>query len=118
MRKQIAGYEGHHLHFTATVTNFGTRRGYRGPENAILLTNVRFGSNPPGYPESGTEATGHLWWTAGKWANNLKPEDRIEFAARIQTYLKEYQGPQDTTIPTDWSRPAKRRVQQKRRETL
>ena len=97
MKKELRKIEGQRIRFRATVKRFGRKRGWTIKEHGrkvgwqgtfpetILLTNVKAVKNPD-------IRNRRLWLTAGKWANELKVLDIIEFDARVDIYEKDYHG--------------------------
>jgi len=75
---------GERINVSATVERFGTKNGYHGPEPTILLRNVR--------DENGKILTDHIWFTRGKSWAYLVPGDKVSFSARVDSYVKGYQG--------------------------
>ena len=85
--------------FTATVSRFGKKNGWKGPLDTILLTEVK---------HDGKVVCDHLWFTCGKQFKslNLKEGDVITFSARVSSYIKGYKGYRedvyDHPISKDW----------------
>jgi hypothetical protein len=87
MREALKEREGKRGRFTGTVKRFGTKPAYKGPPIiTLLLIDVR--------DEAGTEVTDHIWFVVRKQLKELDPQpgDRIEFVARVKTYVKGYRG--------------------------
>ena len=87
MREGLKEREGKRGRFTGTVKRFGTKPAYRGPDIVtLLLVVVR--------DEAGTEVTDHAWFVVRKQLQelNAQPGDKIEFVARVKTYVKGYRG--------------------------
>lgn len=83
-RKELRKHLGVRLDVTATVERFGTKNGYKGPEPTILLKNVR--------DAYGNTLTDHLWFKKGKSWDAARPGCRVSFSARVDSYVKGYQG--------------------------
>jgi hypothetical protein len=87
MREVLQDREGKRGRFTATVKRFGSKPAYRGPNLiTLLLVDVR--------DEAGTVVTDHLWSVVRKQLKelSLQPGDKIEFTARVKSYVKGYRG--------------------------
>jgi len=97
-RKVLGERRGERFEVTATVERFGHRNGYRGPEETVLLRDVRDAT-------TGELLTDHLWFTVGKWAADLQPGGRIRFTARATPYEKGYFGRREDVA---LDRPAQR----------
>jgi hypothetical protein len=107
--------------FAVTVERYGFKPGWKGwLERTILLRDVCLVS-------TGATLCDHLWFTCGKQFErlNLEPGDRVEFDARVDSYVKGYQGRRaeelgEAWTQADWrlSRPTKiRRAVNKREAT-
>ena len=97
MRKNLEVCNGDRLRFEGVVSRFGWKNGYKGPLRTLLLRDVVF-------VEDGRDATGHLWFTCGKWSEELGVGDRIRFDARIDEYEKGYKGWREDV----WDAPVER----------
>lgn len=74
------------MRFAAVVERFGSKRNWHGfPETTILLKDVRF-------LKTGKLACDHLWFKHGKWALGLLEGHKFAFDARVDSYIKGYQG--------------------------
>jgi hypothetical protein len=74
------------MRFRATVERFGSRTGWKGyPEQTVLLTNLRFS-------DTDELAGDHLWFKCGRWSWELEVGTTFEFDARVDSYVKGYQG--------------------------
>jgi hypothetical protein len=86
MRDALKNNDGSRLRFRASVERFGSRSNWHGyPERTILLRDVRFVG-------SGELACDHLWFKEGDWAWELEVGTTFEFDARVDSYVKGYQG--------------------------
>jgi hypothetical protein len=84
MRTELKKLNGQRTSFTAVVERYGTKRAFRGdPLKTVLLRDVRYGD---------MVVTDHLWFTCGKWSEQLKIGDQFSFDARVGVYGKGYQG--------------------------
>ena len=108
-RHKLGALEGKRLRFQARIERRSEKPAYRGlPVPTLLLSGVSLA-------ETGDEVTDHLWFTAGKWAESLRPGDLIEFDARVDSYVKGYRGSrEDVHLPeeSDWhlERPTRVRI--------
>lgn len=80
--KQI-GRKDRHV-FTGVFERTGMKNGYKGPEETLLLLDVK--------DEHGNVVTDHLWFnfTKGFREANPEPGDVLEFRARVDSYVKGY----------------------------
>ena len=80
--------------YVGTVDEFGTRKGFKGLIDTILLINIKL---------EGSEEiiTDHLWFDLGKQFSdlNLQKGDIIAFNARVAKYKKGYYGGRELEIP-------------------
>ncbi len=80
--------------YVGTVDKFGTRKGFKGLIDTILLINIKL---------EGSEEiiTDHLWFDLGKQFSdlNLQKGDIIAFNARVAKYKKGYYGGRELEIP-------------------
>ncbi|SFQ56558.1 hypothetical protein SAMN05421853_11098 [Roseivivax halotolerans] len=83
-RKELRKHLGARLGVTATVARFGIKNGYKGPEPTILLKNVQ--------DADGNTLTDHLWFKKGKSWDAAQPGCKVSFSARVDSYVKGYQG--------------------------
>jgi hypothetical protein len=84
MRHGLKQIDGQRLRFSAKVVRFGTRKSFHGwPEPTILLGNLC---------QDGCTVSDHLWFKCGKWSKDLQEGDTFEFEARVDSYMKGYQG--------------------------
>ena len=88
MRKALKNIGSEERHtYVATFERTGTKNGYKGILETVLLTDVC---------EAGTNTliTDHLWFnnTKGFQAANLKKGDKVQFDARVESYEKGYKG--------------------------
>lgn len=76
--------------FCAEVERFGLKNGWKGPEQTILLKNIKLADGEK-------ILTDHLWFTVGKQfkALGLEEGDKISFDARVAQYKKGYWGDRD-----------------------
>jgi len=108
MRDELKRHDGSRMRFRARVERFGSRAGWKGyPEETILLTNVCFS-------DTNELACDHLWFKCGQWSWELEVGTAFEFDARVDSYLKGYQGRRAdelgfgvTTIDYHLERPSK-----------
>lgn len=87
MREVLQEREGKRGRFSGTVKRFGKKPAYKGPDLiTLLLVDVR--------DEADNEVTDHLWFVVRKQLKelNLQPGDKIEFTARVKSYIKGYRG--------------------------
>lgn len=101
MRKSLKKLNGQRMAFTGTFERFGTKPGWVGTEETILLVDIRDTEDNP--------ITDHLWFnlTKGFQALNLQPGDKVEFQARVRKYQKGYKGYRfeamlDSPVSTDY----------------
>jgi hypothetical protein len=96
-REKLKPLEGQRI----TVTALIERHAHTTPD-AYLLCDVRDAA-------SGSLLTDHLWIGIGKWADGFRPQDQIEFSARVIPYRKGWRGdpfraPEDAPLPSiDWA---------------
>lgn len=87
MRKALReiGSEQRHV-FRGTFARKGMKNGWNGPEETILLQDVK--------DKNGKILTDHLWFnnTLGFQDACLKEGDEVEFQARVSVYEKGYKG--------------------------
>ncbi|RGP36935.1 hypothetical protein [Pseudotabrizicola alkalilacus] len=76
--------DGERFAVTATVERFGSKSGYKGPVETILLTCVKDADGKP--------LTDHIWLARGKQWMAINPGDRVRFTARVDSYVRGYQG--------------------------
>ena len=88
MRNELMAIGSEERHtFKGVFERFGMKRGWKGrTETTVLLTDIR--------DTEGDKITDHLWFnlTKGFCQAHLKQGDIIQFEARVDTYLKGYQG--------------------------
>ena len=89
MRKELKKIEEERLVFTGTFERKGIKTGYKGPEETVLLRNIR--------DASGKLVTEHLWfnYTKGFAKHSLIPGCEVVFRARVKEYEKGYKGYRD-----------------------
>jgi hypothetical protein len=86
MRDELRKHDGSRMRFRATVERFGSRRGWNGySEDTFLLTDVRLS-------DTNELACDHLWFKCGQWSWELEVGTAFEFDARVDAYVKGYQG--------------------------
>lgn len=86
MRENLKTANGKRLRFTATVERFGTKPNWHGfPEKTLLLKDIRFA-------DTGIVACDHLWFKHGNWSVGLLANSTFSFDARVDSYVKGYQG--------------------------
>lgn len=86
MRDELGKHDGSRMRFREKVERFGSRAGWKGyPEETILLTNVCF-------TDTNEIACDHLWFKYGQWSWELEVGAMFEFDARVDSYVKGYQG--------------------------
>lgn len=87
MRLNLKSLEGERRRFVGAVDQYGSKRGHKGPEETILLKDIR---------DMATNdlLTDHAWLTVGKQLRKLRARtgDRLEFDATITSYTKGYSG--------------------------
>jgi hypothetical protein len=86
MRKKLKKLEEERLVFTGIFERKGFKNGYKGPEETILLRNIR--------DTDDNLITDHLWfnYTKGFAKHSLTPGYKITFRARVKEYEKGYKG--------------------------
>ena len=79
------GKDSRHI-FTGIFERIGTKNGYKGILQTVLLLDIR--------DESNNIITKHLWFNFTKGFQKAKMEkgDKIQFSARVSEYIKGYQG--------------------------
>lgn len=85
MRKELKKIDNERVIFLGKVERFGTKSNWHGfQEPTILLTDITF--------EDGKTACDHIWFKVGKTIEklNLKVGDKIQFEARVGSYVKGY----------------------------
>lgn len=89
------GSEERHI-FSGTFERYGTKSGYKGPTETVLLVNI--------CDEEGNIVSDHLWFnkTKGFVNANMRKGDIVSFEARVTEYQKGYKGNKDD-IPHDVS---------------
>jgi hypothetical protein len=82
MRDTFKNHIGKRMTFRATFLKWGSKQS-KWETDTILLEDI----TSPGDTEIYED---HLWFTAGKRFRDINPEhgDRIEFVARVDTYMK------------------------------
>lgn len=89
MRKSLKKREGERFRVRCQVERYGSKRGFKGNSiETILLKDLRDAA-------TGGVLDDHLWFTCGKWCQNIRMGDIIEFDARVGSYIKGYQGRRD-----------------------
>jgi hypothetical protein len=83
-RPELAKREGLRSRYTGTVERLGIKRSYGREKSTLLLRDVR--------TIDGILVTDHLWFTCGKWSDEIMIGDRIAFDARATSYEKGYAG--------------------------
>lgn len=108
LRKGLAARNGERFRVTACVQRFGSRRGWKGRDEPTILLVDLFDT------ATSKKLCDHLWFKKGKWSEGLNIGDWVCFDARVDTYVKGYQGDREDTIDapavsTDWrlGRPTK-----------
>lgn len=91
MRQELQKLNGCRARFRATVVRFGSKKAFKGPDKITLLVNDVY------LTKTNQKVTDHLWFVVGKSFDklDLKPDDMIEFDARVRTYKKGYRGRRD-----------------------
>ena len=116
-REQLRQINGQRMRFEATVERFGVKSGWRGSlDRTILLKNVRFAAD-------GATACDHLWFTTGEWSCGLEIGHTFEFDARVDSYMRGYQGRRAERLGLDYltldyhlTRPTKVSITRKTRQ--
>ena len=100
MRKALQKLGEHERHtFTAEFVRFGIKNGWKGDVPTVLFKDVKLGEK---------EVCDHLWFTCGKQFDSLglQAGDRVEFSARVASYVKGYMGHRDDVwdkeVEEDW----------------
>jgi hypothetical protein len=83
-RADLARHEGRRFRYTGTVERFGIKRSFGHEKSTLLLRDVR--------TIDGDLVADHLWFTRGKWSEEITIGDRIAFDARAAAYQKGYAG--------------------------
>ncbi len=83
-RPELKKREGLRSRYTGTVERFGIKRSYGHEKSTLLLRDVR--------TIEGDLVADHLWFTSGKWSEQIMLGDRIAFDARASGYEKGYAG--------------------------
>ncbi|WP_413219534.1 hypothetical protein [Tritonibacter mobilis] len=81
MKKRV----GERVRVKGKFVRFGEKRGFKGPLQTILLSDVR------DY-ETDELLTDHIWFTRGSSWPTLKSGDQVALNARIDSYQKGYNG--------------------------
>lgn len=85
-RKELKKYEEKRFRIRGTISRFGKKSAFRGdPIDTILFVNIF-------KADSNSFLTDHIWFTKGKWAENLQVNDVVEFDVRVKKYEKGYKG--------------------------
>lgn len=87
MRKNLRNIGSKERHcYIGAFERFGLKKGYKGSIATVLLLNV--------YDADGNLVTDHLWFTKTKGFTqvNLEQGDKVCFEARVDSYIKGYQG--------------------------
>lgn len=81
--------EGERKTFSGTFVRFGIKNGWNGPEETVLLTNIKDAEEHV--------ITDHLWFnlTKGFKKLGLRKADVVSFNARVAQYEKGYKGYRD-----------------------
>ena len=100
MRKALQKLGEHERHtFTAEFVRFGVKNGWKGDVPTVLFKDIKLGEK---------DVCDHLWFTCGKQFDSLglQAGDRVEFSARVSSYVKGYKGRRDDIwdkpIEKDW----------------
>lgn len=100
MRKELRNIGPKERHtFTAEFVRYGIKNGWTGDVPTVLFKNIKLGEKT---------VCDHLWFTCGKQFDALDLEcgDIVEFAARVDSYLKGYMGYRDDVydkpVERDW----------------
>lgn len=106
MRTKLKEFDKQRFRISATVSKFGSKKSYKGSLCTILLTDVT-------NLLTKIIIADHIWLTCGKWSENLKEGDIINFDARVGQYVKGYEGFRDDiydkplTLDYKFERPTK-----------
>ncbi|MGE5496525.1 MAG: hypothetical protein ACM3Q2_00520 [Syntrophothermus sp.] len=86
MRNELKEMDGERSTFTGVFVRFGTKTGFKGTEETILLKNV--------LDTEGKPVADHLWFnlTKGFEKLGLKAGDKIQFDARVKKYARGFKG--------------------------
>ncbi|MGE5403012.1 MAG: hypothetical protein ACM3S2_21640 [Ignavibacteriales bacterium] len=92
MRAKLKDIDGERQTFYGEFVRFGTKSGYKGMEETVLLKSI--------HDMEGRFITDHLWFnlTKGFEKLNPRPGDRIQFDARVQSYTKGYKGRREEVL--------------------
>lgn len=98
-RKELEKRHGTRFRCRGRVECWGTKPGY----NIEMLPTILVCQIVDA--TTGALLTDHLWFTAGKWSENLDVGDIFEFDARVGTYIKGYRGHLDvgSEVSVDWN---------------
>jgi hypothetical protein len=102
MRSELKALGSHRRYtFVATFERYGSRENHFSayPEITMLFLNVMERC-------SGKKVTDHIWLKCGKrmeTLGELKKGDMIQFDARVDQYVKGYQGRKAEEMGEDWS---------------
>ena len=108
MRTAMKKRVGERIKVKGTFERFGTKRGFRGPLETILLKDIE--------DEHGELLSDHVWFTRGRSWPVLKRGDTVSLVARIEEYERGYNGRRDdvlsaTSLDYKLTRPTKIAVQ-------
>lgn len=86
MRNELKEIDGERGTFTGVFIRFGTKTGFKGTEETILLKDVQ--------DKEGNLVADHLWFnrTKGFEKLDLKTGDKIQFDARVKKYARGFKG--------------------------
>lgn len=86
MRGKLKAIDGERRTFYGEFVRLGVKSGYKGTEETLLLKSI--------YDTSGIFITDHLWFnlTKGFEKLDLKPGDKVQFDARVQSYTRGFKG--------------------------
>lgn len=86
VRTELRKYQEQRFKIKGVVSRFGKKSAFKGRElDTILFINIVKASDD-------SFLTDHIWFTKGKWAENLQVNDVVEFDVRVKTYEKGYKG--------------------------
>lgn len=86
MRNKLKEIDGERQTFYGEFVRLGVKNGFRGTVETVLFKSI--------YDSNNKFITDHLWFnlTRGFEKLFLKPGDKVQFDARVQSYIKGYKG--------------------------
>jgi hypothetical protein len=83
-RTGLQDYSGRRHRFGAVFAGRGSRSAFLGSLRETLLFRDLYDA------ETGAPVSDHVWVTAGNWSAGLRPNDVVEFDARVVPYVRGY----------------------------